>query len=165
MSVFPQTDHNGCFFHFCQAHYRKIVNLGFKNRYHNESSFSLKIRCFSALAFLPCHDVVAGFEELSEDEDIPEEFLSYFELSYIGVMRGRGSNRRRSTPLFPIPMWNIHSRVQNCMPCTNNSVDGFNNVFFPKYRPVSFKYLEMYCIFKEGGNFSAYKNSTIRTRG
>ena len=50
------------------------MNLGFKNRYHSESSFSLKVRCFSALAFLPCHDVATGFEELPEDEDVPEEF-------------------------------------------------------------------------------------------
>ena len=74
--------------------------------------------------------MVTAFEELSADEDIPEEFMSYFELTYIGVMRGRGNNRRRSTPLFPIPMWNVHSRVEHCMPRTNNSIEGFNNAFF-----------------------------------
>ena len=45
-------------------------------------------------------------------------------------MRGRGNNRRRSTPLFPIPMWNVHSRVEHCMPRTNNSIEAFNNAFF-----------------------------------
>ena len=59
-TVFPQSDHNGCFFHFSQALYRKIVDLGFKTQYHNESSFNLKVRCFSALAFLPCDDVVTA---------------------------------------------------------------------------------------------------------
>lgn len=31
MNVFPQTDHRGCFFHFCRALCRRIVDLGLKN--------------------------------------------------------------------------------------------------------------------------------------
>ena len=84
-----------CYFHFGQAIYRKIVDLGFKVKYHNDSSFSHKVRCFLALAFLPVADVVNGFEELSEDDNISAEFLSYFELTYIGVMKGRAYARRR----------------------------------------------------------------------
>ncbi|XP_068205394.1 uncharacterized protein [Palaemon carinicauda] len=125
--IFPDAIVSGCFFHFCQANYRKIVELGFKVRYHNDNEFCLKIRCFSSLAFLPIEDVPTGFEELSEDEDIPEEFLAYFEVNYIGVMRGRGGNRRRASPLFPISIWNMHIRTQMCMPRTNNSLEGFHS--------------------------------------
>ena len=68
-----------------------------------------------------------GFEELSEDEDIPSEFLSYFEVNYIGVIRGRGGNRRRASPLFPISNWNMNLRTQRSMPRTNNNLEGFHS--------------------------------------
>ena len=65
--VFAESHVRACYFHFGQAIYRKIVDLGFKVKYHNGSSFSHKVRCFLALAFLPVAYVVNGFEELSED--------------------------------------------------------------------------------------------------
>ena len=68
-----------------------------------------------------------GFEELSEDEDIPAEFLSYFEVNYIGVIKGRGGNRRGPSPLFPISIWNMNLRTQRSMPRTNNSLKGFHS--------------------------------------
>ncbi|XP_064079450.1 uncharacterized protein LOC135196532 [Macrobrachium nipponense] len=125
--TFPDTDVSGCFFHFCQANYKKIVDLGYKVRYHNDDEFCLKIRCLSALAILPVEGVSTGFEELSEDEDIPSEFLSYFEVNYIGVIRGRGGNRRRASPLFSISHWNMNLRTQWSMPQTNNSREGFHS--------------------------------------
>ena len=66
-----------CLFHFFQSLYRKLVELGFINQYHNDGEFNLKIRCYSALAFLPVDHVVDAFIELSDDDDIPQEFVSY----------------------------------------------------------------------------------------
>ena len=137
--VFTESQLRACYFHFGQAIYRKIVDLGFKVKYHNDYSFSHKVRCFLALDFLPVADVVNGFEErkkepidccqwvLSEDDNIPAEFLSYFELTYIGVMKGRASARRRLSPLFPIDIWNVKESTENFRPRTNNSVEGFHN--------------------------------------
>ena len=99
------------------------------DRYHNESEFSLKIRCFSALAFIPPAQVANSFEEFSEDDAKSNEFLSYFEHTYIGVVRGRGATRRRAIPLFPIDMWNFYSLVQNNTPRTNNAQEGFHSAF------------------------------------
>ncbi|XP_068232140.1 uncharacterized protein [Palaemon carinicauda] len=125
--IFPDAIMNGCFFHFCQANYRKIVELGFKDRYRSDNEFCLKMRCFSSRAFLPMEDVPTDFEEPSEDEDILEEFLAYFEVTYIRVMRGRGGKRRRASPLFPISIWNMHVRTQMCILRTNNSLEGFHS--------------------------------------
>ncbi len=60
-----------------------------KEQYNNDPSFALKIKCFSAMAFLPLEDVVDAFELLSDDEAIPAEFISYFEGTYILIQRGR----------------------------------------------------------------------------
>ena len=67
---------------------RKICNLGLRQRYREDEVFNLKIRCFSALAFLPVIDVVEGFIELTDDCDLPPEYIAYFEMTYIGQARG-----------------------------------------------------------------------------
>jgi len=53
-----------------------------------------KVKCLSALAFVPVADVISVFELLSDDDEFPQELISYFELNYIGCERGRGVNRR-----------------------------------------------------------------------
>ncbi|XP_068232264.1 uncharacterized protein [Palaemon carinicauda] len=126
-AAFPDVFLNGCFFHFSQSLYRKIVELGFKQEYHNNNEFSLKMRHFSALAFVPTQDVIWVFEELSDDDAIPQEFLAYFESTYIGIERGTRNNRRRVTGTFPLCFWNVYSRVVNSLPRTNNNVEAFHN--------------------------------------
>lgn len=72
-------------------------------------------------------DVIPAFEELSDDEEIPENFLAYFEATYIGIQRGRGVRRRRAPPMFPIELWNVRTRVDKNKPRTNNGVEAFHN--------------------------------------
>ena len=49
--------------------------------------------CFGfTIAFLTVLDVIDGFDELIEDESVPEEFITYFQSTYIGILRGRGLN-------------------------------------------------------------------------
>lgn len=109
------------------------------------------------MVFLPCPDIVLGFEEHNEDEDIPDDFLPYFELTYIGVMWGRSNNCRKAMTLFSIPYeeWSFQSGALHWMVKQN---------LFQKYRTMPSEYLEMYCIFEEVRNFNANKNATIRTR-
>ena len=61
-------------------------------------------------------------------ESVPEEFITYFQSKYIGIFRGRGPNRKRSTPLFPVDMWNVNARVlsPDSIPRSNNSHEAFN---------------------------------------
>lgn len=139
-TVFPNVEHQGCLFHFSQSLYRKVVELGLRTRYHNDREFNLKIRCFNALAFLPPTDVIGGFEDLSEDEDVPEEFITYFEYTYIGIFRGRGATRKRTAPPYPISMWNVNARVQSpdILPRSNNSHEAFNKAMtntLPRIHP------------------------------
>ena len=122
---FPCCETVGCFFHMCQSVYRRICDLGLKCQYNTDNNFSLLIRMFCALAFLPTEEVTEAFEELSENELLPMEFISYFELTYIGAIRGR--RRRREAPLYPITFWNMRSRVMNKLPRTNNALEGFHS--------------------------------------
>ena len=128
---FPEASVKACLFHLGQSMYRKIVDLGLKQQYHQDNEFSLLVRCFSALAFLPTEDVIEGFEVLTDDDDlaVPPEFVSYFETNYIGCLRRRGRNQRRLVPLFPVGCWNVHDRNVQGLPRTNNNLEGWHNAF------------------------------------
>ena len=71
------------FISFRPEHLPKIVELGYKTKYNEDANFRQVIKCFPALAFLPVDQVTDGFEVLTEDWSIPQEFVSYFELTYI----------------------------------------------------------------------------------
>ncbi|XP_066969100.1 uncharacterized protein [Macrobrachium rosenbergii] len=126
-AVFSTTKLTGCLFHMVKNIYRHIVDLGLKSRYQTDAEFNNKIKCLTALAFLPVQDVIDGFIELSDDDDLPQELVSYFEMHYIGGERGRGERRRRVEPTFPIALWNIFERVKLNRSRTNNSIEGYHN--------------------------------------
>ena len=69
------------------------------------------------MAFLPISDVEFAFEELVEKEDIPEKFVRYFEPTYIGMLTKRGTRRNAA---HPIEFWNVHQRLRERRPRTNN---------------------------------------------
>ena len=69
------------------------MDLGLKSRYQTDAEFNNKIKCSTALAFLPVHDVIDGFIELLDDNNLPQELVSYFEMHYTGGERGRGERR------------------------------------------------------------------------
>ncbi|XP_076031967.1 uncharacterized protein LOC143019873 [Oratosquilla oratoria] len=99
---------NGCFFYFSKSLYSKVVDLGYKQQYHNGNAFSLLMRDFSALVFVPPDEVIEVFEELSEDERIPSQ----------------------RSPMFPIAFWNVFSRIELAFPRTYNSVEAFHNALY-----------------------------------
>jgi len=80
-----------------------------------------------ALSFVPPDDVAECFDELNDNH--PAELApvyDYCEDNYIGRLRSR---RRRAAPTFPIPSWNMRSRVTDGQPRTNNSVEGWHHAF------------------------------------
>ena len=106
-AAFPSCSLTGCLFHLCQNFYRKLVELGLKNRFETDVGFHLKFKYFSALAFLPPAHVQRTFHEFCDAENIPAEFLNYLEMSYIGGERIIGTKSGKFNPTFPIEMWNM----------------------------------------------------------
>ena len=105
------------------------MELGYKEQYNNDESFSQKCRCLSALAFLPSVDVIDGFEQLVDNDELPQVLVSYFEVNYIGCLRGRGQFTRRLAPIFSSDMWNVNLLVSNNLPRTNNNIEACHNAF------------------------------------
>lgn len=42
-NIFPQARVQGCFFHLCQAVYRKLCKLGFQTRYGTDEDFAVLV--------------------------------------------------------------------------------------------------------------------------
>ncbi|XP_022160646.1 uncharacterized protein LOC111032207 [Myzus persicae] len=131
-SVFTNTSVRGCFFHLSQSIWRRLQNLGFQNRYMEDSEFALQIRMMAALTFVPEEDVENAWNELLDSEfySLNEEILTpltnYFEDTWIGRLDRRN---RRKPALFPVTLWNCHKYIFENIPRTNNSVEGWHNGF------------------------------------
>ena len=86
-AVFPDSDQQGCFFHFSQCLFRSIQSNGLQKLCESDAGFALKMRMIAAIAFVPVADVVTSFEHLIDNTDFPEEaqsVLDYFEDTWIG---------------------------------------------------------------------------------
>ena len=92
----------GCFFHFCQAVYRQIQQLGLQQTYANDEQFRLLCRKLMALALMPLDKVLTSFEEIQRDaltsyRGTIDRLLSYFEdnwMSEIDLWNVSGSDSR-----------------------------------------------------------------------
>ena len=115
--------------------WRKIQELGLQQWYIEQPENALLIKKFQALSFVPLARVVDVFEELvvSLDphvDDLLTDFLAYFETTWIGIVEG--GHRRR--PRYAIVLWNVHDRVVDDLPRTNNSLEGWHRAFDQRLR-------------------------------
>jgi hypothetical protein len=114
-------NHQGCFYHLIQASWRKIQQLGLVPLYNNNDDFRLFCGMIEDVAFLPVPDLTNGIHLLRTlcRDDPPEaaELLDYFDSTYISA-RLRQQNQvvrlvlRRSPPMFPPAIWNVHDTSQ-----------------------------------------------------
>nr|XP_033788082.1 uncharacterized protein LOC117354520 isoform X1 [Geotrypetes seraphini] len=124
--VFPNSSVSGCLFHLGQSLWRKIQDEGLTSNYRDDENVRLYAKMLLALSFVPPENVGDCFEEL--DDKRPDELqpvYDYWEDHYIGRRR----RNYRSPPTFPISLWNMRSRVEDGLPRTNDSVEGWHHAF------------------------------------
>ncbi|XP_057324676.1 uncharacterized protein LOC130667200 [Microplitis mediator] len=86
-----------------------------------------------ALAFVPVHDVISAYDELTKSKfyvDHDDELcglLDYYESTWIGVLKRNGVDR--SEPLFAIQIWNCYLSVINDELRSNNGMEGWHHSF------------------------------------
>ena len=148
--VFPTATVNGCFYHLRQNILRKIQTEGLQMLHRTNAEIDLQARMLAATAFVPLADVEMAFEALQEYAlDEMEPIMNYFEDTYIGRPRRRNG---RCDPMFPHIMWNMHDRIEEDLPRTNNHVEGWHrkmNSAMGAYYPNIWRFLEV--IIKEQG--------------
>ena len=87
---------------------------------------SLVSAVWSVLAFLPVSKVIDGFVELTEDNDLPQELVSYFETHYTGGEGGWGPQWHRVEPTFSIEL-QVYQQTCDNMLRTYNTVEDCHN--------------------------------------
>ena len=108
---------HGCFFHWCQAIYRKVVEIGLNRLYMDETSnFRNFVRMLMSLAYLPANEVEAGLLDIWNNANLnitdPIEqglfnrFIQYFLNEW----------------MTKIEEWNINQLLYG----TNNFVEGWH---------------------------------------
>lgn len=123
-SSYPDSVVHGCNFHFNQCLLRKIKQFGYWKDYNDvQLEFQKLIKMLAALAFVPEHKVMDGFELISAKFDAKyEDFLTSFEKEWIGTK----DRRKQVKPgRYPIKLWNVFGADIR----TNNSVEGWHRSF------------------------------------
>ncbi|KAF0747660.1 Uncharacterized protein FWK35_00020775 [Aphis craccivora] len=92
-----------------KTEFSSTKEFGLQKKYSEDPEFALQIRMLPALAFVPKDDIISSYNVLIEsnyytkNEEILEQFLDYFENTWIGKLDRK---RRRKQPKFEIEMWN-----------------------------------------------------------
>jgi hypothetical protein len=120
--TFSNANLHGCFYHLSQNIFRKVQSFGFQSRYSEDPSFAQAVRMLAALAFVPPDRVIDAFETLQGELPEIQQISDYFEDTYIGRPQRRG----RRMPLYPISIWNVHSRISENIPRTSNAAEGYH---------------------------------------
>ena len=123
---FSDTEIKGCFFHFSQAMYRKILKFGYAVQYCEDKEFNLAIRLLAALAFAPPLHVEAWYKQILVTCHIPDDINNYFEDTFVSKEM-RNTTRRKSR--FDMDMWNVYFRTIDDLPRTNIALEGFHRGF------------------------------------
>lgn len=108
---FPETVRKGCFFHFCQAVYRKVQELGLAGLYLRNDNFRLLVRILMSLAFLPNEEVGPTFLSIEAKygkfSEPVTNFFNYFHNQWVK----------------DIDIWNVNGQQIR----TNNDLEGWHS--------------------------------------
>ena len=125
-TIFPGDRLAGCFFHLGQCLWHTVQDCSLAEVYRDGENVRINVKMLLALSFVPVADVPSAFDELVEistPELVP--INDYWEDTYVGKHR----RNRRGIPMFPIELWNMHERVNEGLPRTNNSVEAWHHSF------------------------------------
>lgn len=110
--VLPQTDLRGCAFHWGQAVWRKIQELGLQTAYHNDQYFNMFGRQLLALPCLPWACIEGTLDELYSEAttDAQRQLCTYIRATWI------------NSSIWPPSCWSVFMRRIR----SNNDVEGWH---------------------------------------
>ena len=111
--VFPGVSMKGCVFHWTQAVWRKVQDLGLRTTFCERESDYLFIRKLMALPFLPHNHVEGAFRQLAglARSDKLISLCDYIETTWL------------DSPIWDVRSWSIYKQEVR----TNNDVEGYHN--------------------------------------
>ena len=106
---FPTASIRGCYFHFCQAVYRRVQTLGLSTLYIHDQESRLYIRKLLAIAFVPIDLIPQTFQNLKYMcQPELQSLFTYFENFWIDTVNHN--------------LWNMYGIQRR----TNNNLEGWH---------------------------------------
>ena len=149
-TVYPSTKVITCDFHWKQCLVRQIQKLGLQKAYNTEVEVQTFVRYLWCLSLVPEDQVVFAWENFVEknipeaDEDASDDeedqaeaaayniamqqFVLYFESTWIGSRNARNPTLPRRKPKFEHKVWSKFKDVINDEEVTNNRSENWNSV-------------------------------------
>ena len=141
-AVYPESNIVGCDAHWKRAIRKKLQKFGLTTNYQEDVSFQTYIRKLWCLSLVPedegvcawemLEELVPSMEEQDDDDDEArdfnasmEQFLLYFEQTWIGTKKPRTQHRGR--PKFEMKTWNKCRQVTDGKEITNNGSGSWNS--------------------------------------
>ena len=119
-SEFRNISVKGCYFHFNQALWKHIQDLGLTRAYKNDRRVKKLVKKIMALGFLPIPHVARSFWNLRTSQRTRRLVRRYQNLAaFIDYVDNTYMNGQ-----FPPAMWNVYSRPMETR--TNNVVESFH---------------------------------------
>lgn len=119
-SFLPDTIFKGCYFHFGQIIWRRVLTLHLKPKYASDFEFATKIRMLKCLAFVPSNEISSYYEEirptLCEDS---KKIGAWLSKNYI---RGPKNNK----PQYETSFWSVYELLEEFLPRTQNNVEAWH---------------------------------------
>ena len=112
-AVFPDVKLRGCSFHWSQALWKHIQDLGLASRYMKQALTHKFLRRLFSLPFLPASAITPTFESIASMPDTAQplcQLLNYVKNTWI------------SSNIWSPSSWSIYNRLI----CTNNDVEGWH---------------------------------------
>ncbi|XP_041350870.1 uncharacterized protein LOC121369860 [Gigantopelta aegis] len=134
-TVMPTVEVKGCAFHFTQAVYQHIQQVGLQQAYQtNDGTFKLLMKVM-AVCFIPGNHIPALFRQL-QMEATTVSLKALFE--YVG-------NTWITSAVWPPSSWSVYGLSIR----TNNDVEGWHNRLNKRGRPHMPFYMLITLLFKE----------------
>ena len=112
-TVFPTVELLGCAFHWNQAIYRKVQDIGLSPAYHEKKAIFKYVRQLMALVYLPHEHITRIFEDLRQrtEEQGLRQLTTYIAQTWI------------QSDVWPTRSWSVFMQSVR----TNNDVEGWHN--------------------------------------
>ena len=144
-AILPGSHVKGCLFHYGQALWRKLQELGLSSEYRQFDHIRHWFRLFIGLCFLPVPQVMNGFVAIQNQHTPNNDKCRLFNAYFLDTWL---------TGQFPIPLWN-HFRTD--VPRTNNNCEGYNSRLKKRACKAHLNIYELILLFKdEHANKEAY---------
>lgn len=137
--LFPVARIRGCMFHYSQAIWRKVQNLGLTNRYRDDASFNRVVRRALALPLLPMHEIedvwLTALNEIDNNDNLAIAFTDYITTTWVDPLIAQ----------FPVEMWSHYETLHGIR--TTNHLESWHNKVrreLDRAHPNVFRVIELF---------------------